>query len=543
MKSRTYVLMALFSMPFLNVHGAERSLKIKNKYLNIPVSHRVDRKRMTVTAKGVDTLSVVVRLADKEPEYWVFKDMSAYKGKTVTLSYEGSEESLQQIYQADTIMGEHQMYRERNRPRYHFTTRRGWVNDPNGLIYHDGEYHLFYQHNPYEREWENMHWGHAVSKDLLHWTELNDALYPDALGTMFSGSAVYDKDNTSGFGSKSNPPMVFAYTCDGHHQTQALAYSLDKGRTLRKYKGNPIIDSFEKWKSRDTRDPRLFWYEPDRQWVMVLNERDGHSIYTSKTMRDWMFQSHVRGFWECPDLFPLPVDGDSSRQMWVMYGASSTYMLGTFDGKTFIPQSGKYRYTAGRIYAAQTVTDAPDGRRIQIGWGRVGHPDMPFNGMMLLPTELTLRTTRDGVRLASKPVAEVKNLLHRQYASSGMLSAREANDALARYAKEDALHISTKLHLSYSTSAGLRLHGQNIIDYDTNGNTLNGYFYSPQDPTALTLDLDVYIDRTSVEVFVEDGLFSYSVERNPDKGVHELLFWGNEITLEDLVVDKIDSVW
>lgn len=191
-------------------------------------------------------------------------------------------------------------------------------------------------------------------------------------------------------------------------QTQCIAFSLDNGQTFVKYDGNPVIDSNEKWQTHDTRDPRLFWYEPSKHWVMVLCEREGHSIYTSTDLKDWVYRSHVRGFWECPDLFELPVDGDSSKTMWVLYGASGTYMLGDFDGCTFTPRAGKYRYTAGTVYAAQTYNDIPDGRRIQIGWGRLTIPDMPFNGQMLLPTELTLRTTRDGVRLFSEPAREGK---------------------------------------------------------------------------------------------------------------------------------------
>lgn len=168
---------------------------------------------MTFRAKGVDELSVVVRLS-ASPEYWVFKDLSAYRGKTLTISYDGPEEVLSKIYQADSIQDADMLYRERNRPQFHFSTRRGWINDPNGLIWHNGLYHLYYQHNPFEREWENMTWGHASSPDLLHWTEHDPVLHPDSLGTMFSGSAVLDKANTSGFGSKKNPPIVYAYTVD-----------------------------------------------------------------------------------------------------------------------------------------------------------------------------------------------------------------------------------------------------------------------------------------------------------------------------------------
>lgn len=524
--------------------AAEKTVKISKRYLNIPVSHQTQRRGLTFEADGVDKLSVAVRIATEEPDYWVFKDMSAYQGKRMTMHYDGPEGALEKVFFADTIVGESKMYKETNRPQFHFSTRRGWINDPNGLLYHNGEYHLFYQHNPFEREWGNMHWGHAVSKDLLHWTELNDALYPDSMGTMFSGSAVVDVDNTSGFGTKENPPMVLAYTIDGEFETQGIAYSMDHGRTIVKYTGNPIVDSHEKWQTRDTRDPRVFWYAPGRHWVMVLNERNGHSIYTSDNMKEWMYQSHITGFWECPDLIELPVDGDVNNKKWVMYGASATYMIGDFDGKTFAPIGGKYRYTAGTIYAAQTITGMPDGRRVQIGWGRIAHPGMPFRGMMLMPTELSLKTTRDGVRMVSWPIDEIKELFQQKYSSQRMMTETEVNRVLKENAGEDELlHVSAKLHLSYATSAGLRLDNQNIVEYDLNHNTINGWFYSPQNPTSMSLDIDVYVDRTSVEVFVDGGLFSYSLERRLDGEKRGMVFWGTDIAVSDVRIDRIKSIW
>lgn len=438
------------------------------------------------------------------------------------------------------------MYKEKNRPQFHFTTRRGWINDPNGLIFHNGIYHLYYQHNPYERDWENMTWGHATSTDLLHWTEHDDVLFPDRIGTMFSGSAVYDDNNTSGFGTEKNPPLVYAYTADrSDRQTQCIAYSLDGGYTLHKYKENPVIDSHDKWQSHDTRDPRLFWYAPGKHWVMVLNERDGHSIYTSANLKDWEFQSHIVGFWECPDLFELPVDGNRDNKRWVMYGASNTYMIGQFDGKTFTPESGKHFFSAGSIYAAQTFNGIPDsdGRRIQLGWGRIGHPGMPFNGMMLLPTELQLRTTKDGIRLVSKPIKEVENLLTNVYSAADEQKAEDLNTKCRSFADLDGMHIRCTIHLSHCTSAGISLNGQKILDYDTNGNTVNGRFYSPQNYTRLSLTADIYVDRTSIEAFIDDGLYSYSMERRLGDNYDGLNFWGNNITVSDVQIDAVKSIW
>lgn len=524
--------------------GAERKIKITDNYLHIPVSHSRDRVRITMDAPGMELMPINVRLTDGEPDYWVFKDVSALKGKTLKISYPDNVKGADKITLAHDIPDAEEIYKEKNRPQFHFTTRRGWINDPNGLVYNDGEYHLFYQHNPYERDWENMHWGHAVSPDLIHWTELATALHPDTIGTMFSGSAVIDYDNTSGFGSKKNPPMVVAYTAEtGERQVQCIAYSLDNGRTFTKYKGNPVIDSKGIWDSRDTRDPRLFRYGD--HWVMVLNERDGHSVYTSDNLRDWTYKSHVTGFWECPDLFELAVDGNPDNKMWVLYGASGTYMLGDFDGERFTPRSGKHCFARGTIYAAQTFNNIPaeDGRRIQIGWSRIGHPGMHFNGMMLLPTELTLRTTKDGVRLVSAPVKEVETLCT-PVGSWKNLTQQEANEVMKPFANADRLRIRVTLQLSHATDARISLARQNLLDYDLNGTTVNGWFYSPQDPTSTEITADIFIDRTSVEAFIDGGLYSYSMSRDLPEGDREgFRFHGNRVTVKSLEVFDIDSIW
>jgi len=528
------------------LYAQELSIKITKKYLNFPISQRENRGNMQFTVNGQQERYFKIRLAKDQPQYWVFSDVSALKGKTIKISYDGDVAGLSKIYQDDKIAGQDSLYQEYNRPQFHFTSRRGWINDPNGLVFYEGEYHLFYQHNPYEREWENMSWGHAVSKDLVHWDELPVALSPDKLGTMFSGSAVIDYDNTSGFGKPGKPAMVAAYTVDNpDREIQCIAYSLDKGRTWTKYSKNPVIDSKEKWNSRDTRDPRVFWYKPGKHWVMVLNERDGHSIYTSADLKEWKYESHTAGFWECPDLFELLVDGDKGKTKWVMYGASNTYMIGSFDGKVFKPESGKHYFSAGTIYAAQTYNNIPenDGRRIQIGWGRVAQPGMPFNNMMLLPTELTLRSTKNGVRLFSEPVKETAQLFERTQQWSNLKSG-EANEKLKAFYDADRLRIKTTFKLSHATEAGLNLFAQRMVGYDMNFNMLNGMFYSPEDMTSMEISADIYIDKTSIEVFIDGGAYSYSMERKPDRNNKEgFHFWGNNIDIKNLEVFTVKSIW
>lgn len=542
-------LLTLLVMAFTlsgSMNAEDLTLKITKKYLNLPVSHQKERAVMTLAVDGKSVRSFDIRLASAEPDYWVFCDVSSFKGKQIKISYRGDAAGMDKIYQADEIAGQDSLYKETNRPQIHYTQRRGWNNDPNGLIYYEGEYHLFYQHNPYERDWGNMHWGHAVSKDLIHWEELPIALFPDEHGTMFSGSAVIDYKNTAGFNKGNIPAMVAVYTADSpEKQVQCIAYSLDKGRTWTKYDGNPVVDSKAKWNSHDTRDPKVFWYEPTGKWVMVLNERDGHSIYNSDDLKHWTFESHITGFWECPELFELPVDGVTGNKKWVMYGASGTYMIGSFDGRTFVPESGKHYYSTGTIYAAQTFTNIPsgDGRRIQIGWGRISHPGMPFNGTMLLPTVLSLRTTKDGIRLFSEPIKELETL---QIAKGQWkdLSAEKAGELLQLYNHTGSLRIRTTLSLSHATNAGLSLYGQNLLDYDMNFNKVNGVFYSPEDMTSMEISVDIILDRTSVEVFVDGGAYSYSMERRADPSNKDgFRFWGNNIQVKNLEVYELQSIW
>lgn len=521
-------------------------IPVSKKYLNLPVSHSTERARMTFETDGRKELEFVIRLAPGKPDYWVFYDLSAYAGKDLKIRYEGDFSGLSKIYQGDQIDGSDSLYLESNRPQLHFTSRRGWNNDPNGMVYYEGEYHLYYQHNPFEREWENMTWGHAISKDLVHWEELAPALWPDSLGTMFSGSAVIDYNNTSGFGRNGVPPFVVIYTVNSPtRQKQCVAYSLDNGKTFTKYEGNPVIDSWDQWKTQDLRDPAVFWYEPNKNWVMVLYEKDGMSVYTSSDLKKWVYKSHITGFFECPQFFELSVDGNKNNKKWVMYGASGTYMIGTFNGETFTPESGKHYYGNGAIYAAQTFNNIPetDGRRIQIGWGRIEHPGMPFKHQMLLPTELTLRTTKEGIRLFNAPVSEIDMLQGKELEWDGTDQVK-ASEFLQQFSDDACLRIKTRIQLSHATTAGLSLFGQDILRYDMNYNQINGLFYTPEERTSMEISADIIIDKTSVEVFIDGGAFSYALERKPKDGNKDgFMFFGKEIAVKDLRVYPMKSIW
>jgi len=543
-----------FSPLFCDIEKS-KDVKITKTVLNFPVNHNDDMVKIEILMPGDGYRSFDINLALSDPQYWVFMDVSEWIGSTAKISvrnYDGLHSGLGKIYQANEIAGQDSLYREKLRPQFHFTSKRGWNNDPNGLVYYDGEYHLYYQHNPYSVYWGNMHWGHAVSTDLIHWKELHKALYPDELGTMFSGSAVVDWNNTAGFQTDKDKVIVAAYTAhkeleeDGVLEVQCIAFSNDKGRTFTKYEKNPVIgDRRDKWNSSNIRDPKVFWYEPGQHWVLVLFEQVGNSIYTSYNLKDWTYQSHIEGFWECPELFECSVDDDPNLTKWVMYGASGSYLIGEFDGKTFTPESGKHWYHDGALYAAQTYNDSPesDGRRIQIAWGRIKSPGMPFNQMMLFPTEFSLRTTNKGVRLFCEPINEIEKLHVKKYKWQN-LSSDQINKQLKKV-NGDVLHIICELESITIPQFGIEIHG-NRLKYDMNGNKFNDFPYSLA-PNSKSLYMEILVDRTSIETFLDHGAFCSVRARNLDvkeKGIR--IFPGaarGGVLVRRMELYELKSIW
>ncbi len=332
-------------------------------------------------------------------------------------------------------------YQEKHRPQYHFTPEAHWMNDPNGMFYLDGEYHLFYQYYPDSTVWGPMHWGHAISKDLTHWEHLPIALYPDSLGMIFSGSAVVDTKNTSGFGKAGQTPIVAIFTQHdmagekagkSDFQTQSIAYSLDKGRTWTVYDQNPVLPNPG---IRDFRDPKVMWHEASARWVMALACQDHIRFYTSPDLKKWELGSEFGkqsgahgGVWECPDLFPLTVDGETH---WVLFvsinpggvngGSGTQYFVGDFDGKKFTntntPDTQLWLDYGRDNYAGVTWSNIPasDGRRLFIGWMSNWNyaqvvPTTVWRSAMTLPRTLSLVQAPEGLRVASQPVQELSVL-------------------------------------------------------------------------------------------------------------------------------------
>lgn len=435
-------------------------------------------------------------------------------------------------------------YKEKYRPQFHFTAEKGWINDPNGLVFYDGEYHLFFQHNPFGTKWGNMTWGHAVSTDLIHWKQLSNALEPDAMGTMFSGSAVVDWENSSGFQTGSEKTLVAIYTAEGAcvtpkaPTTQCIAFSNDKGRTWTKYSGNPVIKQI----SPGNRDPKVFRFNgknaEDSRWLMVLYVDEGgqpssriHSIqfFSSKDLKSWSYMSKVEGFYECPDFFELPAVGIEENKKWVLFGADARYMIGSFDGVQFVPETGKHTGDWGQnFYAAQTYSDIPetDGRRIIIGWMRgPEYPEMPFNQQMSFPCELTLRTFPEGIRLCKYPVREIESLYDKTVEKS-RIAVKPGTNPLTDIQGE-LFDIDAEISACSSSEFGFDIRGQKI-SYVVGDEEL--FFNSSSARLPLVngkIKLRILVDRTSIEIFGNDGRIAISscVFINPENktiGFHTL---------------------
>ena len=525
--------------------AAMREIAVERRYLHLPVQNGAAKRHMRLLVDDQTVREFDIELADDEPDFWVFGDVSAFKGKKLTIHVdrlpEGSK-GLAAIVQADEVPGADELYKEKYRPQLHFSSRRGWNNDPNGLVYYRGEYHLYYQHNPYGWRSEQKHWGHAVSRDLVHWHELPTALYPHRFGDWcFSGSALVDWHNTGGFKTGEADVIVAAYTSTG--RGECIAYSNDRGRTFADYEGNPVV-------THRGRDPKVIWYHPGGHWVMaVYDERDeskGIAFYTSSDLKGWEFRSRIDGYYECPEIFELPVDGDPNASKWVVYAANGDYAIGSFDGKTFTTESGKHRFNYGNcFYASQTFSDIPpqDGRRIQIAWGRIGHPEMPFNQMMDFPVELTLRTTEEGIRMFAEPVREVE-LLHRRRHGFDGRSIREGENLLWDITG-DLFHIVSEFELGDATELGFVIRGIPVT-YSVGSQELScGEKTAALRPIEGNIRLELLVDRMSIEIFANDGRLYMPIGVIPpdDSRTLEVFARGGSSTATRLEVYELKSAW
>lgn len=536
-----------------------REILLENQYLHFPVKtgeERGRKERVAVEVEGKIVREFDIELSEK-PDWFAHLDVSAWQGKKATIRcarIAPGNRALALVKGSNQLWAERQIYQEPLRPQLHFSPRRGWNNDPNGMVFSQGEYHLYFQYNPYGWHWGNMHWGHAVSRDLVHWEELPIALYPQKYGDwVFSGSAIVDAQNTSGWKTGSDDLLVGAYTSTG--RGECMVYSNDRGRTWQEYEGNPVV-------KHNGRDPRLLWHAPTRQWVMAIyreddkapEKKDRQSIvfYTSPNLKQWTYQSRIADFFECPDLFELPVDGDPARRKWVLTAASSEYVIGSFDGKTFTPETPKLPGHRGdNFYAALTFSHDPKGRTIQVGWLRAASPGMPFNQAMSLPLELSLKSTTDGPRLAWKPVAELQVL---RGGSETIPAQMLAPGALNPFASFQAETMEVVIDFVPNLAATLQVTVRGIpIRYHcaTGELTIGNHRAKPAVAAKEGAGPDgrqqlrFYVDRTCIEAFSNDGLtyVPVSVLPKPEARGLDVSVSGGEIQVHSVQAYELKSIW
>ncbi len=496
-------------------------ISVDRRHLLVPIKTGAPLRwvRIEVDGKIEREFQAELANASETPDFYANVDAKDWNGKKIKFVVEKTypEETFAETRLSDEFYGGAKSYDEKYRPQFHFSPRRGWTNDPNGLVFYKGRYHLFYQHNPFGVKWGNMTWGHATSPDLLHWTEAPDALTPDPLGTIFSGSGAVDRNNTTGFQTdpQGEPPLVFMFTYNGpntrygNKASQALAYSLDGGETLIKYEGNPTIPHIV----GGNRDPKIFWHEPTSRWVTPLYmDGEDYAIFTSPDLKTWTKTCDVKklGCSECPDMFALPVDGDASKTLWVFWGGNGKYVLGDFDGETFTPRTAPLDAKwGGNDYAAQTYSDVP-GRRIQFSWMQGGsYPEMPFNQQFSVPRELSLRSTPDGVRLCINPVEELKTL--RGDKLTLKTTARsDAGLTLVPTRGDSADHELLDAEITFAVqgiaSQTLAIRGRKIELNFAEKTMKHDGVVAPLAVVDGKVSLRVVLDRTSIEIFANDGL-------------------------------------
>ncbi|MEO0572872.1 MAG: glycoside hydrolase family 32 protein [Bacteroidota bacterium] len=477
------------------------------------------------------------------------------------------------------------------RPRYHFTPDSGWMNDPNGLVYNDGVYHLFYQYYPYATVWGPMHWGHAVSSDMVRWDHKPIALFPDGKGMIFSGSAVVDARNTSGFGRDGKVPLVAIYTyhnMEGEKsggntfQTQGIAYSLDNGDTWKKYDGNPVIDNAG---VRDLRDPKVFWHEDSQSWIMALVAGDFVKFYRSKNLKQWDHlsdfgknQGAKGGVWECPDLFKIKVEG-SDEEKWVLIisigsgapngGSGTQYFVGNFDGTTFTSDQLDYKWLDWGTdnYAGVTYNNTPNGERIFIGWMSnwqyaLKTPATTWRSTMTLPRELSLKKVNGDYMLYNYPLPSVKNLMKPSKGETLSIPAKEKYTISNSSLGESNISFSVPakdFKLTFSNDAGektvLILDAASsllMLDRTTSGRTDFNYefgnklHYATLKHGLKNLDFSIYLDRSSIEIFLNQGQYAITDQLFPTKPYTRLTFENlstAEVLISNLRVSAVKSIW
>ncbi len=514
--------------------------KASKRYLLLPIQESAPEARMRMLVDNQEQAALNIRLAVDHVDYVLPFDMTTYQNDYLVIKWSNAPKTAlvwEQMHLADHFDAKNTAH---FRPSYHFTPAYGWMNDPNGMFYKDGVYHLYYQYNPYASVWGNMHWGHATSTDLVHWTHQPIALAPDALGAIFSGSTVVDKENVAGFGKGA---VLAFYTSAGERQKQCIAYSLDNGQTFHKYLKNPVVVS----NAPDFRDPKVIYYASTKTWVMVLAVGQHLEFWNSKNLLDWNKvsefghgQGEHGGVWECPDLIEMPVRGTKEKK-WVLivninpggpFGGSATqYFVGDFDGKTFTndtPSETKWMDWGKDHYATVTWHNAPDDRKIAMAWmsnwqyaAKV--PTKQYRSGLSIPRELSLYQQNGSVYMSSQPVPEMQGARHKEIKIKGF-DVREGRSINKKIPVDGGYELRIKVRPGSARIVPFALvnkEGERVnmhydlvkrqfhMDRRNSGQTdfhpcFSADTYAPILPTD-TQVLTLYFDQCGLEAFAGDG--------------------------------------
>ena len=564
-------------------HGMVR-INPTQKYLILPVEDTAPDVSISVMVDNVQVETFTVRLAINKVDYTVPYELSKYTGKHVVLRFamnplerEGARPKVKEAVFSNNLALTNN-YDASNketlwRPVYHFAPQWGWMNDPNGMVYKDGEYHLFYQYNPYGSRWGNMNWGHAISRDLVSWEHMPVAISPDGLGTIFSGSAVVDKDNTAGFGANA---IVAFYTQASARQMQSIAYSTDNGRTFKKYAGNPVLTG----DVADFRDPKVSWHEGTHKWILTLAVGQEIRFYSSPNLKDWTYESNFGegqgnhgGVWECPDLFELPVAGTSQKK-WVLivninpggpFGGSATqYFVGSFDGHKFVnesPKATKWMDFGKDHYATVTWSNAPQNRVIALAWMSNWQyanevPTMQYRSSNSVPRDLRLFVKDGETYLQSAPSPELLALRKDKVMSKSFSVGKAYTIDQLMSDNKGTYEITMTVRQKKQGNLSMRLMNEQgeEIEYsldmakreltcirDKSG--VAGFSKDFITPTVTQVDggdlqLRFLVDRSSVEAFVNDGRFVMTNLVFPHTPYNKVMFsaTGGSVSVKNFTV-------
>ncbi len=526
-----------------------------NRFINFPVKLSSPYREVALLVNGLAAQEFKLALGTSTNfDFYAFLDLSAYQNTQMIVRVDSTNGlQLSDFIQSKMPVATVPIYQELLRPIYHFTPRRGFNNDPNGMVYLNGEYHLCYQHNPYDVVVGNQNWGQAVSTDLVHWVELPEAIYGDALGQAWSGSAVVDWNNTAGFGSNA---IVSFYTSAGGHSNnnlmsegqlfgQSLAYSLDEGRTWIKYPNNPVVPNVV----GDNRDPKVIWYAPGHKWVMVFwLQNNDFGFFSSRDLIHWTQTSTFTfpNVIEVPELFQLSLDGNTNNQPWIFYAGAGHYYVGQFDGNAFSARFGPFSIRSGNCFAAgQTFNNLPatDGRRILIANATGNFPNMPFNGGMDFPVQLTLQTSGSAPSIFVNPVNEVAwlrtstNSWHQQTLQSGV-------NVLSNLTGE-AFELDAKLNPGTSGQISFGL-GGTLVTYDSQSQQVDCEgITNVLRPSNGAVELRFLVDRGFLEIYGNAGLLYMPMSVNPVAGPQPLSLVASSTgsVLESMKLYQLGSAW